>query len=90
MGGPIVLADKSDNAGGGAPGDSTFLIDAMRKKGIGNVAPGPLWDPIAVATCFDAGEGASSRRQLAIAYRRSASAVTRIWPARSTMCSSSA
>jgi len=56
--GPIVLADKSDNAGGGAPGDSTFLIHAMRRKGIANAALGPLWDPIAVATCFDAGEGA--------------------------------
>jgi len=56
--GPIVLADKSDNAGGGAPGDSTFMIDAIRRKGLKDVAIGPLWDPIAVATCFDAGEGA--------------------------------
>ena len=55
---PVVLADVSDNAGGGAPGDSTFLIDALRKRQIGNAAIGPLWDPIAVATCFDAGEGA--------------------------------
>lgn len=56
---PVVLADVSDNAGGGAPGDSTFLIDALRRRKIGNAAVGPLWDPIAVATCFDAGEGAS-------------------------------
>ena len=57
--GPTVLADVSDNAGGGAPGDSTFVLQAVREKGLGNVALGPLWDPIAVATCFDAGIGAS-------------------------------
>jgi len=56
---PVVLADMSDNAGGGAPGDSTFLLEAIRSRGLRNVALGPLWDPIAVATCFDAGEGAS-------------------------------
>ena len=57
--GPIVMADVSDNAGGGAPGDSTYLIEAIRRRGLTDVALGPLWDPIAVATCFDAGEGAN-------------------------------
>lgn len=57
--GPVVLADMSDNAGGGAPGDSTFILDAIRARGLRDVALGPLWDPIAVATCFAAGEGAT-------------------------------
>lgn len=56
---PVVLADKSDNAGGGAPGDSTWMIARALERGIGNLALGPLWDPIAVRTCFDAGLGAT-------------------------------
>ena len=56
--GPVVLADKADNAGGGAPGDSTWMIARALERGITNMAVGPLWDPIAVRTCFDAGLGA--------------------------------
>ena len=57
--GTVVLADKSDNAGGGAPGDSTWLIARALERGIADMAIGPLWDPIAVRTCFDAGVGAT-------------------------------
>ncbi len=57
--GPIVIADKSDNAGGGAPGDSTWMLRRALERGITSVAIGPLWDPIAVATCLDAGLGAT-------------------------------
>lgn len=56
--GPIVLADVSDNAGGGAPGDSTFLIRRVLERGIRNVASCLYWDPIAVRLCREAGEGA--------------------------------
>ena len=56
--GPIVLADVADNAGGGAPGDSTFVLRALLGRGIENVASGTYCDPIAVDTCFEAGEGA--------------------------------
>jgi microcystin degradation protein MlrC len=56
--GPIVLADMADNAGGGAPSDSTFVLRAMLERGMGNAALGLLWDPGAVALCFEAGEGA--------------------------------
>ena len=57
-GGPVVLADVSDNAGGGAPGDSTFLLRRILERGIGNVASACYWDPIAVRFCMEAGEGA--------------------------------
>ncbi|HET9029290.1 MAG TPA: M81 family metallopeptidase, partial [Candidatus Aquilonibacter sp.] len=56
--GPIVLADVADNAGGGAPGDSTFILRALLERGIESVATGTYYDPMAVATCFEAGEGA--------------------------------
>lgn len=58
-GGPVVLADTADNPGGGAPGDSTFVLRALLDRGIGDVALGPLYDPMAVSTCFDAGPGAT-------------------------------
>ncbi|MGJ4860289.1 M81 family metallopeptidase [Labrys sp. La1] len=58
-GGPVVLADVSDNAGGGAPGDSTFLLRRVIERGIRNVASCLYWDPIAVRLCREAGEGAT-------------------------------
>ncbi|MCP5068957.1 MAG: M81 family metallopeptidase [bacterium] len=56
--GPITIADTPDNAGGGAPNDSTFFLAAMLERGIENAAIGPLWDPTAVEICQDAGVGA--------------------------------
>jgi microcystin degradation protein MlrC len=56
--GPIVLADMADNAGGGAPSDSTFLLRAMLDRGMSDAALGCIWDPGAVALAFEAGEGA--------------------------------
>jgi microcystin degradation protein MlrC len=56
--GPIVLADMADNAGGGAPSDSTFLLRAMLDRGMGDAVLGCIWDPGAVALAFEAGEGA--------------------------------
>jgi microcystin degradation protein MlrC len=58
-GGPVVIADVSDNSGGGAPGDSTFFIKRIRERGITDVASGYYWDPIAVRFCMEAGIGAS-------------------------------
>ncbi|MDE0049733.1 MAG: M81 family metallopeptidase [Rhodospirillales bacterium] len=57
--GPVVLADVSDNAGGGAPSDSTFILERLITRGIGDVASGLYWDPVAVRFCMEAGEGAS-------------------------------
>jgi microcystin degradation protein MlrC len=56
---PIVIADTADNAGGGAPSDSTFLLQAVLERGLQDVAIGPLWDPVAAAVAMDAGEGAT-------------------------------
>jgi microcystin degradation protein MlrC len=56
--GPVVLADSADNAGGGAPSDSTFILRRALERGIRDIAIGPLWDPVAVQICFEAGEGA--------------------------------
>jgi microcystin degradation protein MlrC len=55
---PIVIAEPADNAGGGAPSDSTFVLKRMLERGIRNAAIAPLWDPIAVKLCHAAGEGA--------------------------------
>jgi microcystin degradation protein MlrC len=55
---PVVLADRADNPGSGAPGDSTFVIRRLIERGITNAAVGPLWDPIAVRIAFEAGLGA--------------------------------
>lgn len=56
--GLLVLADVADNAGGGAPSDSTFILAAALKQGVTNVLSGFYWDPIAVRFCQEAGEGA--------------------------------
>jgi microcystin degradation protein MlrC len=56
--GPTVLADGSDNPGGGAASDSTFILRRMVEREIRNAVVGPIWDPIAVRIAFEAGEGA--------------------------------
>ncbi|ANN79468.1 M81 family metallopeptidase [Bordetella flabilis] len=58
-GGPVVLADRADNPGSGAPGDSTFVLRRLLERGISDAALGPLWDPGAVRIAFDAGVGAT-------------------------------
>lgn len=57
--GPIVIADTSDNAGGGAPGDSTFILRRILERGIRDVSSAMYWDPIAFRFCAEAGIGAS-------------------------------
>jgi microcystin degradation protein MlrC len=56
---PLVIADVSDNAGGGAASDSTFILQAMLEKGIKDAAVAMLWDPMAVRMGFEVGEGAT-------------------------------
>lgn len=56
--GPVVLADVADNAGGGAPSDSTFVLRALLERGVTNFASGLYWDPLAIRFCKEAGEGA--------------------------------
>jgi microcystin degradation protein MlrC len=56
---PVVIAEPSDNAGGGAPSDNTSILRELIVRNADNVALGPIWDPVAVRLCFDAGVGAS-------------------------------
>ncbi|WP_321888165.1 M81 family metallopeptidase [Paraburkholderia bannensis] len=56
--GPVVIADPTDNSGGGAPSDNTGVLARLVARGVQNVATGPFWDPGAVQLCFDAGLGA--------------------------------
>jgi len=55
---PMVLADVSDNAGGGAPSDSTFILRALLDRKIKDAAIAMFWDPGVVKLAFEAGEGA--------------------------------
>jgi len=55
---PAVLADVADNAGGGAPGDSTFILRRLLERNVTDIVTGVYYDPVAVQLCFEAGEGA--------------------------------
>ena len=55
--GPVVLADVADNAGGGAPNDSTFILRRLIERNVENAALGCIWDPVVVAIALDVGEG---------------------------------
>jgi len=57
--GPVVVADVADNPGGGAPGDSTFVLRRIVERGIPDVALGCFWDLGAIQICADAGVGAT-------------------------------
>lgn len=56
---PVVMADPADNAGGGAPSDNTTILRRLIDRDVQEAALGPIWDPIAVRLCFDAGLGAT-------------------------------
>jgi microcystin degradation protein MlrC len=62
--GPVVLADVADNAGGGAPSDSTFVLRALLERRVSNAAVGCFWDPGVVGLAFEAGEGARLKVRL--------------------------
>jgi microcystin degradation protein MlrC len=49
------MADPADNAGGGAPSDNTTILRRLVERNADSAALGPIWDPIAVRLCFDAG-----------------------------------
>jgi microcystin degradation protein MlrC len=52
---PVVMADPADNAGGGAPSDNTTILRRLIERQVADAAVGPVWDPVAVRLCFDAG-----------------------------------
>lgn len=55
--GPVVMSDSSDNAGGGAASDSTFVLRELLARDAQDVALALLWDPVAVKLCHAAGVG---------------------------------
>lgn len=55
---PVVLADIADNPGGGAAGDSTFILRRLIEREVGNAVVGAVWDLGAVHICKSAGQGA--------------------------------
>jgi microcystin degradation protein MlrC len=57
-GGPVVISDGADNPGGGAASDATFFLKRIVERGLGDVAIGPFWDPLAARIAIEAGEGA--------------------------------
>jgi microcystin degradation protein MlrC len=52
---PVVMADPADNAGGGAPSDNTTILRRLIERNAQEAVVGPIWDPVAVRLCFDAG-----------------------------------
>ena len=55
---PVVLLDVGDNVGGGSPADSTHVLAAAKRLGIGGLFHS-LCDPGAVVLCDAAGVGAT-------------------------------
>jgi microcystin degradation protein MlrC len=56
--GPVVIADQADNAGGGAPSDSTFALRRLLERRVEGAAVAMMWDPIAHHLARAAGVGA--------------------------------
>ncbi|MEQ9210416.1 MAG: M81 family metallopeptidase [Pseudomonadales bacterium] len=57
---PILLADVSDQTGGGAPGDTCHMVRAFLDAGIDRATFGPIWDPAAIEICFQLDLGAKT------------------------------
>jgi microcystin degradation protein MlrC len=62
--GLAVIADIADNTGGGAGGDSTFILRALFERHVADVVVGAIWDPIGVAFSMESGEGSSVRLRI--------------------------
>lgn len=57
--GLVVIGDVSDNTGGGAPGDATFILAELLRRQITGAALACFYDPVAVALASAAGAGAT-------------------------------
>jgi microcystin degradation protein MlrC len=58
-GGPVVIAEVSDNPGGGSPGDGTHLLRAMLDAKLTDAAFGFVYDPQTADQAHKAGPGAT-------------------------------
>ena len=57
--GLVVLADGSDNPGGGGPSDGTVILQALLDEGAEGAVVGIICDPETVAQAHEAGVGAT-------------------------------
>jgi microcystin degradation protein MlrC len=55
---PVILADLADNPGGGAPGNTTFVLEALTRAGVDDVVMGLQCDRAVVEQAWAAGVGA--------------------------------
>jgi len=55
---PIAFADVADNPGGGGRGNTTFLLEAFHRAGIGGALLGVFHDPALAAEAHERGIGA--------------------------------
>ncbi|BBU33119.1 microcystinase C (plasmid) [Burkholderia sp. THE68] len=56
---PVLLLDHGDNCMSGGTCDTTDAFEEALRQGLDGIVVGPLCDPEAVATLFEAGEGAT-------------------------------
>ncbi len=56
---PVVVADQSDNPGGGAPGDATFALRWLLQHQVSDVALAIFYDPQIVQLAMAVGQGAT-------------------------------
>lgn len=59
--GPVMLIEPADNVGGGAPGDGTFILQALLAQARRPTAV-VIWDPRAVAAAQEIGVGGRFRQ----------------------------
>lgn len=62
--GPVILADGSDNPGGGAPCDGTVMLQAMIEADVPRSAVAIIVDPQSVQRAIEAGVGATVTLQV--------------------------
>lgn len=62
--GTVVMADRADNTGGGAGGDSTIVLAELLRRGVRDATLAMMWDPVAAGFCALAGEGARLKLRL--------------------------
>ena len=80
---PVLLADVADNPGGGAPANSTFVLDALSAAGVTGVVMGLQCDSAVVDVAWQAGVGATvdvtlnagSTSELAVPFTAAATVV---------------
>jgi microcystin degradation protein MlrC len=54
---PVVVADQSDNVGGGAPGDATFALRWLLDRDVAGIAVATFYDPEVVKIARKSGKG---------------------------------